>query len=415
MAVRRCSKFYRCQVLWLLFTCALGWCPLLAAAEIPADSRLSIRLTSLISSEHSQPGNVVSALLIAPVQVNGKQVLPSGFVVTGTVVDPSPAHKKLNHSVLCLNFGELVGKSDSTVAFRAKVLEVDNGREDVDGEGVIHGLRPLERRPTELEDVLMLAAAAHPALLGSVELGRFIVSEEEKPRVTFEPGVELWLALTSALQISSVPQPQIRREAATLGLSPELKAMLNKLPLRTATREGTPSDLINVAFLGTRDDVVNAFVDAGWLPAEKLDVKTEVRTFFAVAYQHSYREGPVSSLVVDGQPPAMVFEKETDTFSKRHHIRIWASSQSYNGLPVWIGAGTHDIGIDFSRKARTFSHSVDRYIDEERLKIVNDLIFSGDVRAWALVDRPAAPHSFQNGTGDNLQTDGDIAVMSFKP
>jgi hypothetical protein len=191
--------------------------------------------------------------------------------------------------------------------------------------------------------------------------------------------------------------------------------MLNKLPLRTATREGTPSDLINVAFLGTRDDVVNAFVDADWLPAEKLDVKTEVQTFFAVAYRHSYREGPVSSLVVDGQPPAMVFEKETDTFSKRHHIRIWASSQSYNGLPVWIGAGTHDIGIDFSRKARTFSHSVDRNIDEERLKIVNDLIFTGDVRAWAMVDRPAAPHSFQNATGDNLQTDGDIAVMSFKP
>jgi hypothetical protein len=146
MAVRRCTKFCGCKALKFLFTCVLAWCPLLvlAAAEIPADTRLSIRLTSLISSKHSQPGNVVSGLLIAPVEVNGEQLLPSGFVVTGTVADPSPAHKQLNHSVLCLNFGELVGKSDGTVAFKAKVLSVDNGREDVDSEGVIHGLRPLE-------------------------------------------------------------------------------------------------------------------------------------------------------------------------------------------------------------------------------------------------------------------------------
>src|SRR5262249_40151224 len=108
-------------------------------------------------------------------------------------------------------------------------------------------------------------------------------------------------------------------------------------------------------------------------------------------------------------------EKETDTFAKRHHIRVWASSQSYKGLPVWIGAGTHDIGITFSRKARTFTHSVDHDIDEERLKIGNDLIFTGDVSAWALVDRPIAPKSFQNATGDRLRTDGNIAVLTLGP
>lgn len=415
MALHRGMKFSKCKASKLFLANALVWCTVVAATEIPADTRLSVCLTNTISSKHSKPGNTISALLIAPVEVNGEQLLASGFVVTGTVADPSPAHKKLNHSVLCLDFGELIGKADSTVAFRAKVAAVDNGREDVDGEGVIHGLRPLARRPTELEDLLMLAAYAHPAVLGSMELGRFIVAEEEKPRVTFEPGVELWLTLTSALQISSVPEPQIRREAATLPSSPELKAVVNKLPLRTATREGTPSDLINVAFLGTRDAVAKAFLDAGWVPAEKLDVKTEVRTFLRLRIGTHIGKRPVSSLVVDGHDPALVFEKETDTFSKRHHIRLWASSQSAKGLPVWVGAGTHDIGITFSRKARTFSHSVDRDIDEERLKIANDLIFTGHVSAWALIERPAAPQSFQNATGDHLQTDGDIAVMSLKP
>jgi len=45
--------------------------------------------------------------------------------------------------------------------------------------------------PTELEELLMLAAYAHPAVLGSLELGRFIVAEEEKPRINYEAGVEL--------------------------------------------------------------------------------------------------------------------------------------------------------------------------------------------------------------------------------
>jgi hypothetical protein len=84
-------------------------------------------------------------------------------------------------------------------------------------------------------------------------------------------------------------------------------------------------------------------------------------------------------------------------------------------VPVWIGAGTHDTGIDFSRKAKTFSHSVDRDIDQERQKIENDLVFTGEVAASGLIGRPAAPLSFQNATGDQLHTDGKIAVLRLKP
>jgi hypothetical protein len=150
------------------------------------------------------------------------------------------------------------------------------------------------------------------------------------------------------------------------------------------------------------------------MPAENLDIKTEAVTFFAVAAHHSYREGPVSSLLVDGQRPTRVFEKETNTFAQRHHIRIWRTQQTFEDRPVWIGAGTHDIGITFSRKARTFSHSVAPDIDKERSKIENDLIFTGDVAVAGLIGRPAAPRSFKNATGDNLQTDGAIAVLRLK-
>ena len=387
----------------------------MAQVDLPTGTNLSIRLISSLSSRHSQAGELVSATLIAPVRAQGKEIIPPGFVVHGTIANPTPAHKRLDHAVLWLNFGELVGKENRSAAFRAKVLSVDNGRESVDSEGVIHGLRPLRRRPGEIEDLLLLAAAAHPAVLASLAVGRFIVAEEDKPHIAYEKGVELWLTLTSPLRIAAMPEPEIGQSPAVLPASKELDALVNGLPIRTATPHGTPSDLVNVLLLGSEEAVVNAFSRAGWLSAEHLNLKTEAETFFAVADHHSYKEGPVSSLLIAGQKPALVFEKETNTFAKRHHIRIWRQPGTFEGMPVWIGAGTHDIGIDFSRKERTFSHSVDGDIDQERAKIQNDLIFAGDVAAAGMVDRAAAPRSFQNATGDHLETDGAIAVLRLRP
>jgi hypothetical protein len=387
----------------------------IAQVDLPAGTPLSIRLESKLSSKHSQAGEPVSATLIAPVSVQGKQVLAAGYAVQGTVINPTPAHRRLDHSVLCLSFGELTGAANRSVLFQANVQSVDNGRETVDAEGVIHGLRPLRRRPTEIEDLLMLAAAAHPAVLASLELGRFVVAEEEKPRITYEPGVELWLTLTAPLRVSGFPKPETPRAAGTLLLSNQLRAFVDALPLRTSSLRGKPSDLTNLLLLGSQEAVVNAFRQAGWMEAANLDLKTEAETFLAVAGHHSYREGPVSSLLIDGQKPALVFEKATNTYAKRHHVRIWLQQRTFEGMPVWMGAGTHDTGIDFSRKARTFSHSVDGEIDLERQKIENDLIFTGEVTAAGLMNRPAAPRAFQNATGDQLRTDGKIAVLRLKP
>lgn len=164
---------------------------------------------------------------------------------------------------------------------------------------------------------------------------------------------------------------------------------------------------------GSPQALANAFAGAGWMPAEKLDIKTDAMTFFAIAAHHSYHEGPVSSLVVGGEKPSFVFEKTANTFAKRHHIRIWRQQMTWGGAPVWIGAGTHDIGIDFSKKERTFSHSVEANIDDERQKIEDDLIFGGGVKAASLMQRPSAPRSFRNATGDQLQSDGAVAVMQL--
>ena len=76
-------------------------------------------------------------------------------------------------------------------------------------------------------------------------------------------------------------------------------------------------------------------------------------------------------------------------------------------------SATHDIGINFSDRDRTFIHRVDSSIDKERAKVVNDLLFTGMVRSLELVGRPDVPNTIANATGDTLETDGAMAVLLF--
>ena len=119
-------------------------------------------------------------------------------------------------------------------------------------------------------------------------------------------------------------------------------------------------------------------------------------------------------LLLDGQPPDLVWQKQNNTFSQRHHLRIWRRPGDYDGKPIWVCSATHDTGIDFSPQDHTFIHKIDSDIDKERAKVVNDLLFTNTVKSLALVERAQVPRDAQNATGDKLVTDGQMAVLLFQ-
>ena len=121
----------------------------------------------------------------------------------------------------------------------------------------------------------------------------------------------------------------------------------------------------------------------------------------------------MSNLLLEGQPPDMQWQKGNDTFAKRHHLRIFRRPGAFDGKPIWVCSSTHDTGINFSERDRTFIHRIDSSIDKERAKVVEDLLFTGMVRSLALVDRPEVPTSASNATGDVVTTDGRMAVLLF--
>ena len=173
-----------------------------------------------------------------------------------------------------------------------------------------------------------------------------------------------------------------------------------------------PADLTNIVLIGSRSDVERAFAAAGWTTTAKLNFGSGMRTLFAAAEQHPYRRAPVLTLFLYDRNPDLVFQKQTDTMAKRHHIRLWQETSTLDGQPVWVGAATHDVAITFS-PSKGFTHRIDASVDLERTKVVDDLLFSGEATFRGLVDRPNVPRESKNATGDPVRTDGRIAILSL--
>jgi LssY C-terminus len=131
----------------------------------------------------------------------------------------------------------------------------------------------------------------------------------------------------------------------------------------------------------------------------------------ATLRQTGYSKAPVSDLTLDGRLPDLVFQKSLDTFAKRHHIRIWKVPSNYQGREVWVGAATHDIAVEHTKTMTKWTHRIDPYVDRERDWVESDLLFAGTATGYVDVNRPAAPRTAENATGDSISTDGMMSVV----
>ncbi len=380
------------------------------AAVLPAGTQLEIRLTSAVASNTSKVKDAVQAVLIRPVASGNEIVLPAGTVVRGVVKDAVPIKGPNDRAVLDLDFTALEpGGKAPALKIAAKVASVDNARESVEESGRITGILASETLASRIEAGVNRVGQKYSKLgefLGGL---RSAVLQEPQPEIAYAPGVEMTLALTKPLECAATAAPVSIQQVA-----PEkaIYDLVNAQPYRTKTEGGgVPSDMTNLMFLGTEEHLNAAFAAAGWSSAAQLNTASGLEVFRAIAEMRGYKEAPMSILMLDGQKPSTVFQKQNNTFAMRHHLRIWRRPDTFQGHPVWVCAATHDIGIEFSPEQRNFIHKIDSEIDRERAKVVSDLLFAGKVRALSLVARPDVPQQSQNATGDQLRTDGAMAVL----
>ena len=368
-------------------------------------------------------GDAVRAEVTAPVEWNGRLLIPRHAIVTGHVAKVNRVGRGLvrERASIQLAFTGWEHPSGGRHPLTARLRSVDNAREQVNSKGRIQGvlmaggppgfMLGLWRRPeismfgrsgVGLVGVQGFVAGQmnfNPLVTAGVLATRLIMIPGPDPEIHYRPGAEIVLSLDVAL--SNAPSELLPPVVAP---DDGLRSLVARQPFRLSTLKGKPADLTNVLFRGSRVQLIDAFSSAGWYPAEPLTRRSALRVYQAYLRQKAYPTAPMSPLVLEDRPPDLSFQKSLNTAVRRHHLRIWRQPD-HEDREVWLAAATHDIG--YSLKRRGIAHTIDPRIDLERRKVVEDLAFAGCLQGAHVVERSAPPVN-------KVVTDGRMAVVDLR-
>ncbi|MBL0937907.1 MAG: LssY C-terminal domain-containing protein [Gemmatimonadaceae bacterium] len=346
------------------------------AQQVPAGATVNVRLLDSLGSHDSFRGRTIRATVLAPVMVNGRVAIAPRAQMVGVVDDVGIERLSGARHTVHVRFTSLIPDS-SSVPIDAIVSSVDNARETVDDDGRILG--------PPLASLIRSRAAWSTLILGSVDpvAGALLFTavrgeaEERHRRVAFPPGTDMTLSLR---QPATLPAWPVYAPPAALPLDATNVAVLTSLPARGLAAGGRgPGDFVNIMLLGSEAQLRAAFAAAGWDTPDHMSTRSDFETFVRAAAAEGYTHQPVSAQTMFGRDPDLVFQRVTDTFAKRHHVRIWRTDSTVAGGSVWLAAATHDIGVLVSREHRGFTHRVEDNIDIEREKLVGDLVAMNQV------------------------------------
>jgi hypothetical protein len=192
---------------------------------------------------------------------------------------------------------------------------------------------------------------------------------------------------------------------------------LEDIPGVTYTKDGIPADPVNVALIGTKEEVIRIMLAAKWYPADPLTLRSALEIAEAAVLKRSYDEAPVSSEFLFGRKEDLAFEQAVGPDPReRHHVRFWESDKrDPDGRPIWVGAAIFDERVGLSRTTGQITHKTAPDIDTERDKLFDDLKQTGDLAEFIIVPGFQKVREGRNGEGNPWHTDGDLYEGVIKP
>jgi hypothetical protein len=235
-----------------------------------------------------------------------------------------------------------------------------------------------------------------------------------EPEIYLPPGTDLRLQLKVPLNVADQP------ELPPVSFLPDeyergdIEQLLQSAPERTTTRSGKDADLVNLLFLGSQQQLQEAFSAAGWLPGDPNSTRAFFKQFEAFLTFNNYPTMPVSHQLLNGQPQDFTWQKSFDSYGKREHLRIWSESQTIQNQQAWLSSYTRETSAALSIRYHKFIHHIDRNLDEGVNMLVRDLTLSGCVESVYLIPRPDVHPLMVNSTGDEMRTDGMMTIVQLK-
>jgi len=188
------------------------------------------------------------------------------------------------------------------------------------------------------------------------------------------------------------------------------------IPRRVSDPAGNEGDMVNYALLGTEVQVKAAFKAAGWVAVDKTVEDAVLHGLLATLNHEAYTEMPMSTLYLFGRPQDLSFARgdPLKVAAERHHLRVWKTTKTIGGVPLWVGSATHDIGFEEDQRNGDVTHKIDPKIDDERDFLLHSFDAAGVFSSAAYV-LPADPMlKAKTATGGSFYSDGRIVVMELK-
>jgi len=384
--------------------------------SLPSGQTLWVRLTSPVSTYTAKPGDPVVAVLTEAIECDNEVIFPIGTSVNGVVRSVRKVGWGIHHETAALDvaFERAMPAAGAAVPLQATVVEVENAREQVNTKGIIEGIRSSDTPQGRINSRLRHLPTWNP--YSDVGLIVFKASFPifPEPEIYLPAGTDIRLRLTqpvtSLTGTSSLTAVNNADDTAIL----EVEDEANTLPIWSTTPALSDADVINVAFLGSHEQVEAAFTNAGWVNSEVFTKHSFMRDFYAFLNNSGYPEAPMRPLLLDGKPADMNWEKSLNSYARRDHLRMWQWTSPSGGETLWLSSSTHDQGAALSVKRHEFLHHITPDIDDERSKVVRDLTAAGCVQSVHFVSRRDVPNLTQNATGDPVRTDGELAIIELK-
>ncbi len=224
-------------------------------------------------------------------------------------------------------------------------------------------------------------------------------------------------SFTVSIKLSRKPeqaQAQAATEAATVSaISPNL---FSSIPRRVEDEAHNPGDMVNFALIGTQAQVEQAYQNAGWVQVDSSKQDAVVHGLLSTLQHKAYLEMPMSTLYLFGRPQDLSYARADPitVAAERHHLRIWKTTETVNGRPLWVGSSTHDIGFERDQRNNGVTHKIDPEIDKERDFLQQTFAAAGALQAAAYVTPTDPLLTAKTATGGSFQSDGRIVVLVLK-
>jgi len=328
---------------------------------VPSGTAVRLQVAQTISSAHARKNDRLDLVVADDVAVDGYTLIRAGAVALGSVVRVK-GKRPLGMG------GDVIVKLDS--------VELTNG----------------ER----------VELVAHKEFKGRSPVFLLMRGRDS----TVLKGAEVTAYTNSGTSVETEFLPIARKSTS------ELAEMIRLLPPRALNGEGREGDMLNLVFMAKEDDLQGAFERAGWLKVEKSPPQI---IWHLMRQRTHYTKLPMDKLYVFGRPQDYAYSLPDPkaVVARRHHLRIWKTDRQVDGVPLWVGAATHDVAIEFVKHKFRLLHKIDPNVDEEREFIARNLAEAKQLTREQYVNRTEPVFRAQTATGQQYYSDSKMLFLEL--